>query len=536
MPIDPSVIMGIRPPPPLDLSMMAQGQAIQKQMLENRLLRRDVKGKQAQDEATAASINKDTGDFDQSAMMKMLGASPAGASRALEAGTAAQGLEKAQADAAIAKLQLEGEKKGITKQNQELIATSMFSRLKEWKGREANKPVTPEEFEQVANEMLTNMGAAADDNVKANIQQAIQQAKNNPKMIIPITESAVLRGRPDLLEAITGPLAHGGLSAAEATTPTPAMVRNPDGTLSPSAITREQFVDQAKKGPVATSAALSRSGLSAQDLSKTVEITDQATGQPRTVTLGSLLGEDVSSGGGMAPGGVGGNGRYPTPAIKGAGVTTGLAPGTPELMKGSAESYRADTESIPNLRRTLTAFDQAYAAVKLSKTGRGSEVLQNLRAFSETYGVPLPGLKDSDETKNYAEASKWLSTVLTTESQRLGLGTDQARAIQAEAQPTVHTVKAAALEMLPILKGMKAMDLAFPALAQAQGVTPQKYVEWRGQQAKAVDPIAFGADLMPKDERAAYIAKLKTPEQRSRYVKGLRLAMDAGLFTADALK
>ena len=124
-----------------------------------------------------------------------------------------------------------------------------------------------------------------------------------------------------------------------------------------------------------------------------------------------------------------------------------------------------------------------------------------------------------------------MTSALTSEASRLGLSTDAARALQGEAQPGVHTVKDAAMAMIPVLKGLKAMDLVAPVIAQQQGWTPQQYVEKRAQWANSVDPMAFGADLMPKAQRQAVIANLKTPEQRAKYAQGLRDAEAAGLFT-----
>jgi hypothetical protein len=170
--------------------------------------------------------------------------------------------------------------------------------------------------------------------------------------------------------------------------------------------------------------------------------------------------------------------------------------------------------------------------MKKATTGPAAERLQNLRGIADTYGIPLPkDIANKSETVAYAEANKWLSSALTSEAQRLGLGTDAARALQGEAQPGVHTVHDAAIAMIPILKGLKAMDLVAPIIAKQQGWTPQQYIEKRAQWANSVDPLAFGADLMPLAQRKAIIADLKTPQQRAKYAQGLRDAEAAGLFT-----
>jgi hypothetical protein len=60
-------------------------------------------------------------------------------------------------------------------------------------------------------------------------------------------------------------------------------------------------------------------------------------------------------------------------------------------------------------------------------------------------------------------------------------------------------------------------------------------VEKRAAWANSVDPLAFGFDLMPKAQRQAVIAGLKTPEQRAKLAKGLKDAEAAGLFTIQDL-
>jgi len=254
--------------------------------------------------------------------------------------------------------------------------------------------------------------------------------------------------------------------------------------------------------------------------------------KPYFVPKGSLVGDGAPSGGGG-----GGNGRYPAAnpgAPAGAVAQAGFAPGDATTMEDSAKTFLADNGAVPDLRRTLTAFDQAYDTIRKAKTGPGSEAMQNLRGVADTYGLKLPVLTNKTETEAYAEANKWLTTALTTEAARLGLGTDAARKMASDAQPGVHTVHGAAVAMIPVLKGLKAMEVAAPLLAQAQGVTPQNYVEWRAKWANSVDPRAFGADLMPAADRKAIIAKM-SDEQKRRYAAGLRSAISAGLFTADDL-
>jgi hypothetical protein len=279
-------------------------------------------------------------------------------------------------------------------------------------------------------------------------------------------------------------------------------------------------------------------GLTPEAGAELVDLVNPATGEHVKVPKASLIGGAAPP----APGGAGGgDGRYPgaragAGGVPGAVGVSALAPGAPEAMAESYKTFQADQQAVPDLRKVLTTFDQAYAAIKQAKTGPGSEWLQNLRGIADTYGAPLPpGVSNKDQTVAYAEANKWLTSALTSEAHRLGLGTDQARALQQEAQPGVKTVRDAAIAMIPILKGLKAMDVAAPLLAQKEGVSPQQYVQWRANWANSVDPLAFGAPLMPASQRKALIDKM-SPDEKARYIKGIKSAVNAGLFTYDDLK
>lgn len=288
-----------------------------------------------------------------------------------------------------------------------------------------------------------------------------------------------------------------------------------------------------------------KNALSPQDkVALTAPVVDPQTGisYPRSVSqvfdpYGNVMAGADAAG---APGGTGGgaprDGRYHPPG--GAPGTLGpssLAPGGADIKAKSAATFNDDMTLSPDLKRVLTTFDQGFAAIQKAKTGPGSEALQNLRGIADTYGIPLPVITSKDETVAYQEADKWLSSALSQEASRLGLGTDQARELQKHAQPGVHTVHDAAVAMIPVLKGLKAMEYAAPLIAKAQGVAPQDYVEWRAGWAQSVDPLAFGADLMPAADRKRIYSAMTLP-QKEAYKAGILAAETAGLFTRDVLR
>lgn len=511
MPIDASIISGLKVPENNALETVGKLQDIQRGILGNRQLGLEIGATQAQGRAVTKNTKDGVTDWDHAAADLSL--DPQGA---WKAGDFAAQVLKRKAD----QIALETAKAGLT---QAELATSQkkFAAVGDWAAmmaaagaKDPTVLANPKALITSAGTGLINTGIINPANPQERDQflSVMAQFGNDPKKNLEILKQTYLQGH--------------------ATSEGIGLVLGSPSTLDTGGGIQTRQVSPLT-GQV-TDLGTTPKTLTPAEQAALVSVQNETTGTTGLVPRGSM---GDQPGGGAAPAGTG---RYPArPAnaggIPGAVAVSKLAPGTPENMAASAATYQEDTKAVPNLRRTLTGFDEAYRAVKAAPTGRGSDVMQNLKALADTYNVPLPKGWD-DEAKNYQEANKWLSTILTTESQRLGLGTDQARALQGEAQPSTHTVKAAALEMLPILKGMKAMDMAFPTLAQRQGIAPQQYVEWRGAQARAVDPIAFGADLMPKAERIAYMAGLNTPEKKARYIKGLKLAMDAGLFSQDALK
>lgn len=490
-------------PPSFDpLKTIGAAQGVQQGMLQNRLLGQNVAQTLAQRAAAQASIDPATGQADPDKYESALAAG----------GASPEALLQAQQQRQLA-LQTKISQLGLTKDQMALSAQELGNGAMVAQGVLANGTKDPTALS------------------KASISAAIENNLLQPGLV----KSPEGIAHAKALEGMMGddPQKNAALLQQfvnQSTDITKAMGAVTNVT-TPKAIV-QQRINPATGDPTYSGAI--PVGLAPSQLAQTVTVIDPQTKEQRTTTLGALLGQPI--GGAPPAAGSAKNGRYPggggNQLEAPGGVQTGLAPGTSEAMTGSANTYLADQAAVPNLKRTLTTFDQGYAAMKNATTGPASERLQNLRGIADTYGIPLPkGIGNKDETVAYAEANKWMTSALTSEAQRLGLSTDAARTLQGEAQPGVHTVKDAAMAMIPVLKGLKAMDLVAPVIAQKQGWTPQEYVEKRAQWANSVDPLAFGADLMPKAQRQAIIAGLKTPDQRAKYARGLRDAEAAGLFT-----
>lgn len=242
---------------------------------------------------------------------------------------------------------------------------------------------------------------------------------------------------------------------------------------------------------------------------------------------------EVAPIGGVVGGGAGApnrSGRYPGGGAGAGGAIAEPSPGVAMGMEQSTQAYQQAQAAVPQLKRTLSTFDQALDALKKAPTGQGSEVFQNLRAVADTLGLPLPQT-EKGKTIAYAEANKWLTSALTQEASRLGLGTDQARQLAADAQPGVHTVHDAALAMVPVLKGLKGMELAQAVIAQRDGVKPGDFNAWSARWANSVDPMAFAPPRLTKDEWTAKKNSMEKAGTWDRYKAGLDAALASGVVT-----
>lgn len=487
----------IVPPTPINpLDLIGKIQGVQGQQLQNKLLGQNIEQTLAQRAAARGSIDPETGQTDPDKYSAALATGGASSDELLKAQQMREGkIRTAIASQGLSQQQLktsEVENGNVVQLDQAIRATGDTSKANVIKMVDE---ATPSYFKSPdALKAVQQFKAQLSDDPAANDALLKQHA---------LTHGTVAKVLGELQSQDVG----SNFIQGRADTAT--------GAFSPTAVIGKGLSPSEAQTPAYT-------------------YTDPNTGQTHIVTKAEAAAHAAGAASGPPSANGAPNGRYPSAGGPPTGIVSGMKPGSSGVMEDSAKTYLADAAAIPNIKRTMTTFDQAFDAMKTAKTGPGSEHLQNLRGIADTYHIPLPFLGNKNETESYVEANKWLTSALTSEAQRLGLGTDAARALQGEAQPGVHTVQGAAIAMIPVLKGLKAMDMVAPLIAKQQGWTPQNYVEKRGEWANSVDPLAFGADLMPASQRKALIDKMK-PDQKARYVKGLRSAVDAGLFTFDDL-
>jgi hypothetical protein len=500
------------------LATVGKISGVQAQLLQNKLLQQQYGSKISGGRALGASIDPATGLPDQAKVGQYYVDHPDEAQYGAEALSQAQQLHSGQLGNQKTQTELSAEQLKLSQQRWG-VASGVMDGLLSKQG-----PVTPDDVIAAVKTQMIPLGHFND---KDSIGQVVSFVQGLP----PSTGNPVADDK-----ATRAYLQQWSLQANNALEHVNMLLGAPSNVDTGGRIVSQQV--SPLTGTQRINGALDKS-LTPEAGAELIDVVG-ADGAHYKVPKASLLGGSAPSGAMPAAGG--GDGRYPgsraaaSQGVPGAVGMGSLPPGADKAMADSYQAFQADQQAVPDLRKVLTTFDQAFDAIKKAKTGPGSETLQNLRGIADTYGIPLPaGIGSKDQTVAYAEANKWMTTALTSEAKRLGLGTDQARALQQEAQPGVHTVHDAAVAMIPVLKGLKSMDVAAPLLAQKEGVSPQQYVQWRANWANSVDPLAFGADLMPAAQRKAMIDKMK-PDQKARYVKGIKSAVNAGLFTYDDLR
>lgn len=531
--IDASIISGLKVPESDFLGTVNKANAAQTGILNNRLLGQQVRGKEALGKLIGQNTDPITGDVNYSGVA-------VGASKNPDASLLLPDIQKSALDRQIQMLQRQREQTGLTVEQGKMLSGAVLPFVQQFSAKDA-KPPTFEDFQKAMQATVQALGPAADDNVRQRAELVLQQAQNNPAMILKLAQGMVLMGNPtpETFQLLTGPMQHGGLTTAEATTPTPVMVRDPQGNLVPSNVTREQFVDQAKGGPIASGPALSAQGLTPAQLAGIVTYKDDA-GVQQTETLGEFL---AKHGGGApsssaAPGSK--NGRYPGATAGASAPSAGVSgpkPGVVEAQTASATqsagAYQKDLSEAAGYAQRLQGLTKGYEALVGAETGPGAKKLQDYRAVLDTFGIHLTGA-DKGKVVDYAIAQKYLQDYANQRGAALGFGTDAARGLVNAANPGVQTPKGAALQVLNTIKGLERMQAAQVAAAQAAGVTPDKYADWRAQWNRSVDPAAFAP---PKLTKEGWEAKKKAlGDKWPAYQKGLNAALAAGVITPADLR
>lgn len=510
--IDASIIGRLEQPKFDPLGTVGKLQGIQQGLLNNRLLGMNIDQTQAQREAARLSVGPDgLQDVDKyTGLLAEKGASP-------EALAGAQQQRLAQIQAATAKLQQQREELGLSKDEGKVIGASLLPGIRD------GLQIDPKTKQPVG---LTKEQAAG------LVEQGLTASGGH------VRPELIARARAFLNDLTDDPVENlrkvSGLSVMVDPTPERVAAIYGANTIQDAGDRLVALQTPGLTGAPTVTGAIQKD-LSPSQLAGTITYTDEATGKQMTTTLGALLGRPVGGAPSKTEGGGEKTGRYPSGNKLEApgGLATSLAPGEKEARTASATqsatAYQRDVQEAGGYAQRIQGLNKAYAALEKATTGPGTGRLQNFGAVLNSFGIKAPTNVDS-----YAEANKYLQDYANRRGADLGLGTDAARALVNAANPGVQTPKGAAESVLKVLQGLERMQASQVAAAQAEGIPPDKYADWRAKWNRSVDPSAFVPEKLTKE---GWEAKRKSMGERwPAYKRGLDAALAAGVLTASDLR
>lgn len=331
-----------------------------------------------------------------------------------------------------------------------------------------------------------------------------------------------------------------------ASSPTPAMIRNPDGTLTPSNVTRQQFADMSKSGGVATAPALTAEGLNPAEASQPTEWYDPTTRQKVTGTRSEFLraqqadnaeavGDQASpmvptadNQGARAKPRAGG-GPLPAGPALGAEAAANVT-GTEAAKQGIALQTAAD--AVPNTKALLGNLE---ADLENFASGPGADWSKVAKAWVNRQS-PLGDVFDPKKIASQEEFGKQSFQLAQQQFQALGgTGTDS------KLESTMHTSPSDFLSnlgnkgIIALLKGnadaISAKNDAWQAWQTGgpgqPGHGPETYGQFSTQFNKTFDPRIFQAQYLSPEDRQNML-KGMTENEKKAFASNLRIAVDNG--------
>ena len=512
--IDASIITRAKPPEFDPLSTVQKATALGRGVLENRLLGQQIGGKEALGRAVTGATDKETGETDFDKAATALALDPQGAFALPE--FSAQVLDREAKKIANQVAQQGLDQKQLETSQKTYGAVGDWATAIAAAGAQDAAALKSTSIFQSAKAALVDTGLINPQN-KAQADQLLgvmAQFGDDPKQNLELLKKIVLQARAttDGINLVMGPVS---------TVDTGAEIQ----TRRVSPLTNEvtQVGDPiAKELPPTT-------------LAELVEVTGPG-GVKYKVPRGALGGLPGDAGASGAPGGAR-TGRYPgaggagsslpADAPAGAVAATSLAPGVSEALTASAtksaDAWQKALAQAGGYAERIQGLDKAYENLEKASTGKGTQKLQ-------TYGTVLnsffPG-KAPTNVDAYAQAEKYLTDYAVRRGSDLGMGTDSARAMVAAANPGVQTPKGAAKAVVTVMKGLERMDATQVAIAQKEGITPDKFADWKAKWSRSVDPTAF---IPPKLTKEGWEAKKKAMGDKwPAYSRGLNAALAAGI-------
>ncbi|MDB5531602.1 MAG: hypothetical protein JWR51_4705 [Devosia sp.] len=214
-----------------------------------------------------------------------------------------------------------------------------------------------------------------------------------------------------------------------------------------------------------------------------------------------------------------------------AGVVTTLPVGDVAAMEkvggASGEDLAAARLRETNFQRDILPLSKAIPALEAlgtTGTGPGTEQINEIASFLQSMGVP--GI-DATKVKNFDEVRKYLSQY----AQAGDPSTNDKLAAAFAANPSVGVSNAAAVDVAKTALALRKLQNAQLKAFEASGLPESQFTKFAAQFNAEQDPRAYAIDMMDDKARAKLLGDLKG-EERAKFAKSLRKAIDLGLVTA----
>jgi hypothetical protein len=224
-----------------------------------------------------------------------------------------------------------------------------------------------------------------------------------------------------------------------------------------------------------------------------------------------------------------------TSAVRAGAMATGLAPGTPESMQGSALAYNTASEAAGKYSQRVNPLRQAIPileGMKETDVGPTSEKWNDIKSTLVSLGAGTLAGIDPEKIKDYNELKKYFNQYSSQAAATLGPKTNDGLATAVTSNPNVHMDKLSALELSKVAMGVERMQqagvLEFNDKVARAELLPQNYNKFMTDWATKQDPRAFVYDLMSKEQQDK-LKKTLPPAELNKIRNGMNLADRHGL-------
>lgn len=251
-------------------------------------------------------------------------------------------------------------------------------------------------------------------------------------------------------------------------------------------------------------------------------------GQPTTINAA----EAATRRAGAVPGqsGVGMETTAPAGYIEAAGRGAALLGDA----RSRAANYGSDVFPMTQLLSNLEKLGP-------QGTGPGTHEINTMKSFVQSNLNWLPGadkiIGDPNQIKNYNEAEKYATQLAGSRASQFGHGTDQAMAQSLIGSPNTHISNLAGVDLTKAIIGLRRMEHVQTLEADndpSVAKNPAKYGTWAARWATNVDPRAFMVDLMDKDQLSNLQKSIKSPADKAKFNRSVKMAIENGIITNPA--